>query len=152
MQYHLKIHPVKCDLYFRKIRWCGRILSKEGIRFDSRRIDDIRDTHESASGGELQKFVYATQWMHSAIPMFKTIIRLLSDFMESLYVKASSRKEAAVARVTLHQAGWSETELDTFQRAMSALEHQVIHAHCDSNCLLCVFADASDFLWSGIVT
>lgn len=72
--------------------------------------------------------------------------------MESVYVNAGSWKTSAVARVILDKAGWSETESDAFQRAKSALEHRMTLAYRDSNCHLRVFIDASDFLWSGIVT
>lgn len=32
--YNLKIHLAKCVMYICKIRWCGHILSEEGIRFE----------------------------------------------------------------------------------------------------------------------
>ena len=151
-QRNLKLHPAKCVLYKTEIRWCGRILSKDGVRFDPRRIDGIRDMQLPTTGAELQQFVCAMQWMRSAIPTFSTIIRPLSDFMETVYAKAGSRKKSAVNRLTLTTAGWSQVETDAFDSAKHALEHQVTLAHRDDTRRLCVYTDASDHLWSGMVT
>eukprot|EP00171_Calliarthron_tuberculosum_P022675 IDg22675t1 len=34
--HNMKLHLAKCTLYATSIRWCGRIISKDGIRFDPR--------------------------------------------------------------------------------------------------------------------
>lgn len=142
-QYNLKINPVNFVSYTREIRWCGRILSKNGIRFDRRRINGVRIMHEPMNVEERQQFVCALQWMRSVIPTFSTLIPLLSDFMESIYVKAGTGEKSAVARVKLNKAAWSNTESDAFQFAESALEHQVALSHRHEDCRLCVFTDAS---------
>ena len=151
-EYNLKLHPAKCVLFTRQIRWCGRIISAKGVTFDPRHIDGIQNMDEPSNGAELQQFICAMQWMRNAIPTFSTIIQPLTDFMESIYASAGSRKKSAVSRVLLFKSGWSSKESDAFRLAKSALEHQVTLAHRNVDCRLCVYTDASDFLWSGMVT
>lgn len=75
--FNFKFHPFKSVLFARSARWCGHILSSEGIRFDPRRINGIRQIECPATGVHLQQFVCAMQWMRQAIPDFFNIIRLL---------------------------------------------------------------------------
>lgn len=37
----LKLRPSKCVIFARMVRWYGRILSSDGIRFDPRRIEGL---------------------------------------------------------------------------------------------------------------
>lgn len=152
LQRNLKLNPSKCVLFATSVRWCGRVISADGVRFDPRRIDGIRNMTLPSTGADLQQFVFAMQWMRNAIPEFITIIRPLSDLMESVYDFAGKRTKRAVARILLDKVGWSQTETDAFQRAKNALVHQVTLAYRDEALRLCVYTDASDVVWSGIVT
>lgn len=149
---NLKLHPAKCVLYSRSIRWCGRVITADGIRFDPRRIDGIQNMDSPTTGAQLQQFVCAMQWMRSAIPTFTTIIRPLSDFLEIVYDNAGKRTKLAVTRVQLRNIGWGKAEDDAFENCKQALEHQTTLAHRNDSCRLCVYTDACDLVWSGIVT
>lgn len=35
-----KLHPAKCTLFTISVRWCGRLIGKDGIRFDPERVDE----------------------------------------------------------------------------------------------------------------
>ena len=73
-QYGLKRHSRKCRLFLREVNWCGRLLSKAGIRLDPRRIPASLEITESSTGADLQQFVCATNWMRYAIPTFNKLI------------------------------------------------------------------------------
>lgn len=54
VEYSLKIHPAKCTLYSTSVKWCGRIISANGIRLAPHRIYWIGDTEVPTTGSELQ--------------------------------------------------------------------------------------------------
>lgn len=59
VKWNLKLHPAKCTLYAMSMRWCGRIISSEVIRFDPSRINGIKDMDTPTTGAQLQQFVCA---------------------------------------------------------------------------------------------
>lgn len=72
--------------------------------------------------------------------------------MENVYAHAGKRTKRAVARIQLTAFGWSSEQLDTFESCKNALANQVTLSHRDGSQRLCVYTDASDTVWSGIVT
>lgn len=151
-KFNFKLHPAKCNIFSTCIRWCGRLLSSKGIRFDPRRIDGLRNMQLPTTGAHLQQFVCAMQWMRSAIPAFSVVIRPLSEFLEKVYNATGKRTRQAAARILLSTLDWGKTEQDAFDRCKAAVEQQVTLAHRDISRRLCVYTDASDLIWSGIVT
>jgi Reverse transcriptase (RNA-dependent DNA polymerase) len=41
--HNIKLHPLKCSLFSVEAKWCGRIISAAGVRFDPRRLQGFRD-------------------------------------------------------------------------------------------------------------
>lgn len=72
--------------------------------------------------------------------------------MDRVYDHVGKRTKRAVTRVSLSHLGWGQTEPDAFEACKHALAHQVTLAHRDDEQRLCVYTDASDTAWSGIVT
>ena len=72
--------------------------------------------------------------------------------MERVYNQAGKRTKRAVSRVQLQPLGWGSEEDKAFQVCKDALAHQVTLAHRDKTKRLCEYTDASDTVWSGIVT
>lgn len=97
-----------------EIRWCGRILSLDGICFDPRRINGICNMDEPTKGGELKQFIGAMQWICTPIPAFTSIILPLSVSLEAVYAKAGSRKKSVVGRVVLANRRWPRRILTLF--------------------------------------
>lgn len=62
------------------------------------------------------------------------------------------RTKCAVARISLSLLGWGDVELLTFQKCKMAHAHQATLSHRDDKKHLCVYTDAFDMVWSGIVT
>ena len=63
VEYNLKLHPSKCILYVTEIRWCGRIISEQGIKFDPRRLSGLVQMEPPTHGAHLQQFLCAMQWL-----------------------------------------------------------------------------------------
>lgn len=53
-KFHFKLHPEKSIIFSKCIRWCGRLLSSDDIRFDPKRIDGIRHMQPPTTGTHLQ--------------------------------------------------------------------------------------------------
>jgi len=103
-------------------------------------------------GSHLQQFICALQWVKNAIPQFTELIKPLHDFMEQVYVRAGKHTRQAVARFKLSTLGWNTAQRNAFEQCKAALAKQVTLSHRDDSKRLCVYTDASDIAWSGIVT
>lgn len=83
---------------------------------------------------------------------FSAIIRPLSKFLEQLYDQAGKRTKSAAGRIILFSMGWGKTHGNAFRRCSTALEQPVTRAHRYCSTCLCVYTDASDIIWSSIIT
>jgi hypothetical protein len=84
-EFRLKLHPDKCVLYAKVIRWCGRLISAEGSKFDPRRIQGLLEMPHPVTGADLQQFTCAINWMRTAIPSFSTLVAPLHGLLEAVY-------------------------------------------------------------------
>ena len=73
-------------------------------------------------------------------------------FVEKVYAKVTKRTKISVSRISLASLGWGEEQLKAFEVCKRALASQVTLTHRDSRKRLCVYTDASDVIWSGIIT
>lgn len=152
LAYHIKLHPAKTTLYSQLIRWCGRLISPEGIKFDPRRLDGLLSMEAPKTGGHLQQFLCALQWVKFSIPNFSVLTTPLHSFMERVYGAAGKRTKRAVSRISLDSLNWGKHEASAFESCKHALAHQVTLNHRDTAKRLCFFTDASNEIWSGMVT
>ena len=126
--------------------------SSTGVRFDPRRIDGIQRMQLPTNGAHLQQFVCALQWVKTAIPNFTALVGPLQSFLENVHRVANARTERSVSKILPSAVGWGEKESGALNRCTSALFQQVALSHRDQTARLCVYTDASDTFWSGIIT
>jgi hypothetical protein len=84
-EYNLKLHPGKCTLFANLVRWCGRLVSGSGVRFDPRKIQGLLEMSAPQTGADLQQFLCALNWMRTAIPSFAELISPLQKLLELAY-------------------------------------------------------------------
>lgn len=152
VDHNIKLHPAKCVLFAKEIRWCGRFISSEGVRYDPRRLNALLSMEPPTTGVHLQKLLCALQWVKQGIPNFTELMVPLHDLLERIYDQVEKRTKQAVSLILLSDQGWSKTERTAFESCKTALAHQVTLAHRDLSQRLCVYTDASDMVWSGIIT
>ena len=104
------------------------------------------------TGAQLQQFLCALQWVKNAIPLFSAIPEPLHLFTERVDEQGGKRTKRAVSNVDLNAMGWGTSRIDSFNKCKDALANQVTISHRNTKKRLCVYTDASDLAWSGIVT
>jgi hypothetical protein len=66
-KYGLKLHASKCVLFATTVRYCGRFITKDGVRFDPKNMEAMQTMGETQNGVDLVQYVAAVNWMRSAI-------------------------------------------------------------------------------------
>ncbi|OWZ04249.1 hypothetical protein PHMEG_00023876 [Phytophthora megakarya] len=148
----LKLNPSKCSFYRREAKWCGRVISKQGVRHDPGRIAALQQLSTPVTGQDLQQFVCALGWMRMSIPGHNKLTQPLVDLMEVVYEAAGGRTRHKVTQVQLVDVGWNAVHNDCLQRCKEALGNAVELAHVKPDYRLSVFTDASDSHWGAVIT
>ena len=149
---NVKLHPGKSVLFASNVRWCGRIISADGAKFDPRRIQGLLDMPPPSTGADLQQFVCAFNWMRTSIPSFSELVSPLHELLEAVYVRSGKRTKTAAARISLHEVGWSADHLRVFESCQTALANATTLAHPSPDKRVCLYTDASQDFWSAIAT
>jgi Reverse transcriptase (RNA-dependent DNA polymerase) len=66
-EHGLKLHASKSVLFAITVRYCGGLITKDGVRFDPKNIDALQTMQEPRNGADLVQYVAAVKWMRSAI-------------------------------------------------------------------------------------
>jgi hypothetical protein len=97
----LFLHAAKCDLYGTEIRYCGRIITAEGVRYDPRSMSTLQQMGTPQNGGDLVQYVAALNWMRSSLPLFAEKAAPLQDLLEVVYQEAKGRTKKKATSVSL---------------------------------------------------
>jgi Reverse transcriptase (RNA-dependent DNA polymerase) len=149
--YSLKLHPGKCVLFSASVRWCGRVISATGSKFDPRRIQGLIQMPLPTTGADLQQFTCALNWMRTAIPSFSTLVAPLHQLLEDVYARAGGRRtKTSVARIPLSEVGWTDEHAETFRACQKALVQTTELSHPSKDKRVCLYTDASQDFWSPV--
>jgi hypothetical protein len=108
LQHGLVLHAARCDLYGTEVRYCGRIITAEGVRYDPRTMYTLQQMGTPQNGGDLVQYVAALNWMRSSIPLFAEKVAPLQDLLELVYKEAKGRTKKRDTSVSL-DGRWSQT-------------------------------------------
>jgi hypothetical protein len=100
--------------------------------------------------GDLLQFNCATNWMRSSIPNYSHTMAPLQELIERVYKSKGKRTRRAVSTYDITDL-WGDNEEASFQTIQLQLANAVRLAHPKSGHTLCLFTDASDTHWSGIL-
>lgn len=151
-QYKIRLHLGKCVLFAKEIRWCGRIISDAGIRYDPRRLDGILKMYSPLTGAHPQQFLCALHWVRNGIQEVLDLISFLLVSMEKPYHPAGKRTKLSVSGCKLAGLGWSDPELRSLNACKHVLTHQVTLSHLNAKKRMCFYTNASDGIWTSIAT
>jgi RNase H-like domain found in reverse transcriptase/Reverse transcriptase (RNA-dependent DNA polymerase) len=148
----LKLYARKCVLFTKTARWCGRLISGNGVKFDSDRLQGLLDMPCPTGGADLQQFMYALNWIRSSMPMYNALVSPLNLFLETVYAAAGARTKKEAGKTILGDLGWNASHTEAFQQCKGALAAAATRAHPRDEMRFCVFTDASQTFWSAVVT
>jgi hypothetical protein len=69
-EHGLKLHARKCVLFATAVRYCGRLITKNGVLFDPKNMEALQKMREPQNGADLVQYVSAVNWIRSAIPNY----------------------------------------------------------------------------------
>lgn len=151
-RYDLKLSASKCQFFLTEVHWCGRIIESKGVRFDPSRLSGLQKILLPRTAGELCEYVYCLQWMSTAIPGFAERIAPLRAILENAYTQVGSRKKKAIQSIPLTNLAWGTIHENAFHDLQSQISQATTLVHRKSDWEICVFTDASEVLWAGVIT
>ncbi len=143
---NFSIEKGKADFYSIEMLWCGKIFSREGIRYHPGRLQGLIDMSSPRMASELMQFLSAANWMRDSLPEFAAIVRPLQDLLTKLMQHSKRRNKTAAAKLHL-QEYWNSAHEEAWSAAKDLLLHAVTLAHPDPSKALCAFPEASDLSW-----
>lgn len=146
----LKLNPKKCQLVTQEVQFCGRIINKDGVQFHPRQYEALINMQTPKTVGALMELVHGANWMRTALPGFSKLISPLQVLLESNYVLNKTRKKIRLANRPI--SAWGDEHQQAFTCLIQAIKDQVVLATPDPQRRLCLFTDASEEFWSGVLT
>ncbi|GMF27520.1 unnamed protein product [Phytophthora lilii] len=138
----------KTCLYTKTAKWCGRVLSKDGVAYDPEKIRALAHMPPPTTAGELQQFLCAAGWMRSSLVDFARISQPLQARLDN-ELAGTRRTKRVAANISIEL---TPLEVESFQAVKELLEHAATLAFPDPEGTICLFSDASNDGWSIIVT
>jgi RNase H-like domain found in reverse transcriptase len=120
-KFNIKLHPGNCVLFSLVVRWCGRLFSAAGSKFDPRRIEGLLKMPPPSTGADLQQFLCPKLDAHSYTCVFYAGISITYASRTFLHPCGRQAPKAAVARITLSEVGWTGAHAEAFQKCQSSL-------------------------------
>lgn len=134
----------KKNRYFKQsVRWCGRIITKDGYTMDPTRASALKDISLPKAGGELCEFVHCCKWISRAIPAFAQTTAPLTAVLEEAFAKSKRRTERSIKNIILESLSWSAEHEAAFRQLQENLCESVKLTYPKSGRTICIFTDAS---------
>lgn len=149
-EFGFRIHAKKSSFFMKEAKFCGRILSEDGIKFDPRNLRTILDMKQPTTGDELQQLLCAANWMRTSIPCFTKLIAPLHDALETACSRTTKRTKKALSKISLKDM-WTDKQDIAFGELKEALANSISLAYPKNDHTICLFTDASEDYWSGIL-
>jgi hypothetical protein len=83
-EHGLKLHASKCVLFETTARYCGRLITKEGVLFDPKNMQALQTMCEAQKGTNLVEYVVAVNRIQSAIPNYPKRVAPLQAALEKV--------------------------------------------------------------------
>ena len=99
--YRLYLHPKKCIMFTNAIRWCGRLITPKGVRFDPANYEGLCNMKMPQTAGDLQQFMCALQWILTTIPNFSELVQPLRIILNKAFASTVKTSKRNAARIML---------------------------------------------------
>ena len=132
-EHKLYLKPNKCRFLKSSVKFCGHILSHEGVSLSVEKLPGL-DSVPPSSAKEVQQFLGLINWFRAYIPMCAEIAQPLSNL---------TRKETSWT--------WGKRESESFHKLLSALHGAPVLKHFDPYQQTFLYTDASNYAIGGWV-
>lgn len=112
----------KYELFIKKIKWCGRVVSEDGCRLYPHRLSGIQNLHEPESGSELAEFIYYCRWMSLTIPDFVRIAKPLTELLERAFRKIGKRTKRSIKNIRVSTLSWGRDHSQAYEKIQEMLK------------------------------
>jgi hypothetical protein len=100
-RYGSKLHSSNCVLLATMVRYCGRLITKNEVRFYPKNMQALQTMREPQNGADLVRYVVAIIWMRIAIPNYSKRVALLQAALAKGFKSKGRRTKKASAAVSL---------------------------------------------------
>jgi hypothetical protein len=77
-----------------KVKNCGTLITKDGVRFDPKHMEALHTVHEPQSGADLVQYVAKVKWMQSTISKYsKRVVTLQAILAKVFDGKSAARSK-----------------------------------------------------------
>jgi Reverse transcriptase (RNA-dependent DNA polymerase) len=91
----LKITPLKAECFLREATFCGRLISEDGVQYDPKGLQTLKDLQIPENGANLYQFITAMNWMRTSIPNFALLMAPLARLMQAVHQSAGNKRTMA---------------------------------------------------------
>ena len=151
-KHNLFLSAKKCSFFAEEIKWCGRLINKNGYRMDPSNAHMLKTMTTPVTAGELCEFVHCIRWMAISIPCFTEKVAPLSALLEKAYEKSGERTKRSIKNISLSELSWGTEHEVAFRDLQESINNAIELSHPDTEKVICIHTDASDRFWSGVVT
>jgi hypothetical protein len=150
-EHDLKLHASMCVLFASTVRYCGRLITKDGVRFDPKNMEALQTMQEPQNGANLVQYVAAVNWMRRAILNYSKRVAPIQAALAKVFEGKSRRTRKAAAAVSLLHL-WGPEEQSAFKDLQAAIMESMTLAFPDPDKRICVLTDASNRFYAGLMT
>ena len=94
----LKISAKKTVFYAKEVKYCGRIFSASGTRFDPQHIEALSKMPTPTTAAELRSFLASVNWIRSSIPNYTTVVAPLQDLLTAALRSAPDTRSGSAKK------------------------------------------------------
>ncbi|KAF1328445.1 hypothetical protein FI667_g6871, partial [Globisporangium splendens] len=147
-EFNLKLNAMKSQLFQHQVKWCGKLISGDGVEHDPERISALQELPLPSTAADLQYFLCASNWMRDSIVDYASHAAPLQAKLD-LALQGSGRRRTAGLRIPLV---WTAEEEKCFNSVLLVIGNSVPLSFPSVEHEICMFTDASDHDWAVVLT
>ncbi|KAF1317462.1 hypothetical protein FI667_g14764, partial [Globisporangium splendens] len=147
-EFNLKLNASKSQLFQHQVKWCGKLISGDGVEHDPERISALQELPLPSTAADLQYFLCASNWLRDSIVDYARHAAPLQAKL-NMALKGSGRRRTAGLRIPLM---WTSEEEKCYNLLVLVIGNSVPLSFPSAEHEICMFTDASDQGWAVVLT
>lgn len=147
---NVKINWEKSEFLLTSVKFLGRIVDGDGVRFDDEFVNSIIGIPRPVTGGQLGQFLNMANYMRPSLIDFARRSKALYELMEQVYTKGGGRTKRKTEKFSI-EALWNENHEKAFEEVKNTVATQMKCSFVDSENDLYLVGDASENGWCLLV-